>query len=706
MARKVLSQKPIRTDGGTAAYLNNRFQSAYDATNKVRETRRDMLEYYRQEMDHIPSNEGESQITTAEVRDVIETLLPQMLEPFMTSEGAGVFEPNNDDDVEQAKLETAYTQHVMFTQNRGFELFVAWVKDGLLQKNGYVKAWWNTEAKVVPESYQGLSLDEADKVTADAGNILQIAVRGFLPTGKEIPSLEALATLPPEMVQAMTVNIDLVREDLNEQVRIAAVAPENIVVEEGYTKVDLSEARYVAERIVDKTRGELKAMGYDPALVDKLSTISPQLDDPEAKERASNQGTSNDLASPARGDDAIVEVREHYIRTDLDNSGIIKLWKVCTGGAGSSIVLSQELVSRIPYHAWTPIIAPHQHHGGSAAELVNDLQDIHTVLWRQSLNSVVASNRQRPVLNENNTTEDTFNDLMQTVPGHPVRVRGNIADSLQWTAPPNTGTMTLPIMEYLQGMLEARTGLSKQAAGLDSQALADSTNMMGAMIMSQSLLRVKMMLRTFAETGVRSLMEHVRELVMKNEKRERMFEFMGKYVAVNPTDWRTQRNTVIKVGLGYADRLEKIASLNSAYNVMKEVVGLQGGVDGPLVSLENAYNVLQDLLVAQGLVTKGRYLTDPVANPPEPQPPSPTAIDVAEAELVSKNAIEEAKLKADVQKHQTDTKVKVLEIWLQDVREREKLQMQSFKTLAEIEKMVTANDNEQDRGSQPSANAA
>lgn len=258
MARKVQAQKPIQTDNSIAAYLNGRFKSAYDATDKVREARKDMLEYYRQEMDHIPSNEGESKISTAEVRDVIETLLPQMLEPFMTSEGAGVFEPTSEEDVEQAKLETAYTQHVIFTQNRGFELFTAWAKDGLLQKNGYVKAWWNSESKVVPESYQGLLLDEADKVVADAGNILQIAVRGFLPTGQEIPSLEVLATVPPDIVQGMRVNIDLVREDRNEQARIAAVAPENIVIEEGYTKVDLSEARYVAERIVDKTRGELK----------------------------------------------------------------------------------------------------------------------------------------------------------------------------------------------------------------------------------------------------------------------------------------------------------------------------------------------------------------------------------------------------------------------------------------------------------------
>ncbi|MFG1413968.1 hypothetical protein V5G24_22975 [Xanthobacter sp. VTT E-85241] len=705
MARKAAAKKPIQTDGGVAAYLNSRFLSAYNSTNKVREARKDMLEYYRQEMDHIPSNDGESKIATAEVRDVVETLLPQMLEPFMTSEGAGVFEPTSEEDVEQAKLETAYTQHVIFTQNKGFELFVAWAKDGLLQKNGYAKAWWNSEAQVVPESYQGLSLDEADKVVADAGNVLQMAVRGFLPTGEEIPSIEALATIPPELMQGIRVNLDLVREERNEQVRIQAVAPENIVVEEGYTKVDLSDARYVAERIVDKTRGELKAMGYPADKVDSLATLSP-LDDPEARERASNQGTSNDLSSPARGDDAIVEVREHYIRSDLDNSGIIKLWKVCTGGEGSSVVLSQELVSRIPYHAWTPIIAPHQHHGGSAAELVNDLQDIHTVLWRQSLNAVVASNRVRPMINETNAAEDTYNDLMQTVPGHPIRVRGNIADAIGWTAPPNTATMTLPIMEYLQGMLESRTGLSKQAAGLDSQALADSTNMMGAMIMSQSLMRVKMMLRTFAETGVRSLMEHVRELVMKNEKRERMFEFMGKYVPVNPTDWRTKRNTVIKVGLGYADRLEKIASLNSAYSILQGVVEMQGGVAGPLVSLENAYNVLQDLLTAQGLVTKGRYLTDPVANPPQPQPAQPSAIDVAEAELVSKNAIEEAKLKADLQKHREDTKVRVLEIWLQDVREREKLNMQRFKTLAEIEQMVTANDNGQDRSSEPSATAA
>jgi len=70
----------------------------------------------------------------------------------------------------------------------------------------------------------------------------------------------------------------------------------------------------------------------------------------------------------------------------------------------------------------------------------------------------------------------------------------------------------------VDALLEKRTGLSRQAQGLDSTALANSTNMVGSMVMNQSLMRVKMILRTFAETGVRSLMQRIRNLLQETNQ--------------------------------------------------------------------------------------------------------------------------------------------------------------------------------------------
>jgi hypothetical protein len=645
--------------------LKGHYDAAKQAREKVIEPRRaNLLRYYNQEMTHLAAGENDSKVVTSEVRDVVETLVPQLIEPFFSSDELVVFEPRGEEDMDAAKLETDYTNYVVRQKNQGFLIFTQWLKDGLLQVNGYTKAYWKEDQAQSVESHTGLDLEGFLAVTSDNedGKVLQADIRTYDAAGNEYDQTTIVQQVMAGQVNPAVLMFDVkcVRENVDGGVEVCNVAPENFYIDPNHGKVSPQGSGYCCEKM-HRTRDTLKEMGFEPGVVDAMPLYNFNADKVEKFTR--DKGEKSVTTPQGHKGSQVVEVLEHYVRADLFDAGKANLWQVFTDSKCGE-VLSIDVVDRIPYHAWTPIIMPHLHYGKAAAELVKDLQDIHTVLMRRTLDNTLQVLKPRPQVDLNQIDpENTYNDLMDTSPGAVLRVRGQ--NAIVWQQPPSLIATAMPMFEKMAQMYEGRTGLSRMAQGLDSTALADATNVVGPMVMSQSLLRVKMMLRTFAETGVASLMQHVRELVAKHESKQRMFELAGKFVPVNPREWRKQRNTVVKVGIGYSDKLQRLAAIQNATALMKDVVAMQGGVDGPLVSLDNAHNIIADNLKESGLTGVGRYVTAPENAPPPPPPDdTPSMEDLAEAELVANASKDAARLAFDRQKHRDDTNLRVADILL------------------------------------------
>jgi len=104
--------------------------------------RQKALEYYMREPygNEVP---GKSQIVTGEVAEVVDGALPQIMKVFTSSKDAVVFEPVNQGDEATAEQATAYVNHIFYKDNDGFEIMHDWFKDGLMQKVGVVKAYWD-----------------------------------------------------------------------------------------------------------------------------------------------------------------------------------------------------------------------------------------------------------------------------------------------------------------------------------------------------------------------------------------------------------------------------------------------------------------------------------------------------------------------------------------------------------------------------------
>jgi hypothetical protein len=119
------------------------------------------MDYYLGRMDEeMPALEGRSSTVSTDVSDVIEGLMPNLMDIFAGSDEVVRFEAVGPEDEDAAQQETDYVNHVFMQQNPGFMVLYTFIKDALLSKVGIVKVWWEEREEEERETYYGLTDDQ------------------------------------------------------------------------------------------------------------------------------------------------------------------------------------------------------------------------------------------------------------------------------------------------------------------------------------------------------------------------------------------------------------------------------------------------------------------------------------------------------------------------------------------------------------------
>ena len=114
-----------------------------------------------------PEVEGRSSAVSTDVRNTIESMLPQLMAKFVGSDQVVEFEPSVEGDEDKAKSCTDYMNYLFFKKNNGHALTYTWFKDALIQKRGFLKIWWDTRAEEKREEYKGLTEIELAQIMDD-----------------------------------------------------------------------------------------------------------------------------------------------------------------------------------------------------------------------------------------------------------------------------------------------------------------------------------------------------------------------------------------------------------------------------------------------------------------------------------------------------------------------------------------------------------
>src|SRR5262249_6238296 len=308
---------------------------------------------------------------------------------------------------------------------------------------------------------------------------------------------------------------------------------------------------------------------------------------------------------------------------DWDGDGIAERGKVTVAGGGQEILDNEPWDGPLPFISLTPIPMPHRFFGLSIADLVMDLQLIKSTILRQILDNLYLSNNGRHIISD----QVNLDDLLTARPGGIVRLKNGELPAQGHILPldtPLVAAQALPMLEYIDGVRENRTGVTRYMQGLDADTLNKTASGINQ-IMTAAQQRVELIARIFAETGVKDLFRKILELVNRHQSAPRIVRLRNRWVPMDPREWNTQMDVSISVGLGTGNKDQMLVHLRSLLEIQVQAIRMQGGVDGPLVRLENVYNTLAKLVENAGLKSPDAYFTDPTQRPPAAPPPPPPA---------------------------------------------------------------------------------
>jgi len=670
----------ILSDEDVAKLCMQRYNRIDTDTHEIQDEREKNLEFYNREPfgDEI---EGLSDFMTSDVHDVVESILQDAVETFVGDESPGSFRAMNADDAESARIETAYVRHIYNDKNDGFINTYTWIKDCLIQKNGIIAVVWDDRVEETQETYEERTLEQLLALAAD-DEITIDAVTVTLPDGKELDLeqaqrrfgfkladventedeqvLEFTKTELPEdekfTIDELTFDIEATTKRDLSKVRIEPIAPEKFFVDTSHPSISLKEADVCGHWEILK-RSDLRTDGISEEIIDDIphSTIS---NDTEQSKRFSKEGLQDSAISKTEASETI-QVWQFYIRDDLDGSGKVKLWSVMLGGEEGSTLIEREQVDSVPYIAITPNINPHKFYGNCAADVTRDIQVLKSNLWRGTLDNLSLTNNPIKIVNPDKVN---VRDLLYTVPGTIVRAKDPINAITNHTTP-FVAAASLSVMPMVDEMRHERTGVSPVSQGLDPKAMADSTNTVGTIIMTQALARIKMVVRTIAETGFKEVMEKIHELTQKNVKTSQIFDVGGGvFLNTDPREWKKREGYDIRVGVGHIDKIQRTQAITNIVNEQRTILST-AGTENPWVSPGNYFEALMEWSRLMGYPDSNRFFSDPKDFEPTPEEdPIDELIEVEKAKTVGDIQKQAEKNKLDLQIHKDVMELKRAEL--------------------------------------------
>jgi len=600
----------------------------------ITEQRQKSLEYYFGEP-FGNEQEGRSQVVSTDVSDVIESILPTLLRTFAASDEIVKCEPVTAEDEEIAKQASDYLNYVFNKDNDGFITLYTLFKDALIQKNGIAKIYWDTSKKRERESYEKLSEDEYtmlldengvkvkehteyedEKAIKEKENILKQIEESGQPV--DPMTLEQINNTPIPMLHDVVIE----REEDFGKVKIEAIPPEEFLIERRAKSIQ--DANFVAHRTT-VTRTQLVEAGFDSDKVYSLPADSQDRYNEEKITRYRNLDHDyNSDAGEASTDE--ISIFECYIHLDEEGDGVAKLRKITLAGAEGYTILDDELCDSIPFVSVTPIMVPHRFYGRSVSEMTEDLQLIKSTVMRQLLDNMYLTNNNRVAVMDGQVNLD---DLLTNRPGGVVRTKGSPGQVMMPMQTQTINNQAFPMLEYLDTVREQRTGITRYSQGMDADSLNKTATGVNT-ILSQAQMRVELIARIFAETGVKDMFLKMFELIVKHQDKERIIKIRNNFVPFRPMEWRNRCNISISVGLGTGSRDQQLSILNNILQTQLKALELQGSAAGPMVNLRNIYNTLSKIVENAGLKNPNSFFTDPdigMQNMPPPQPPQPTEFE-------------------------------------------------------------------------------
>ena len=580
------------TDSQILSIVANELSNA-NITSSSPTMLRDPLSYYLG-LPNGTEQEGRSAITSTDVADAIEWIMPQIMESFTQNNQVVVFDPLNKGDEKQADIESEYVYDVLMKQNDGFVLLHQFVKDALMQRNGMLKVYYEDEEEVNTHSYTGLTEEQLNMLVSREDT--------------EILSLEPVQTMD-EMGQTTNYyNVEISVTTKCGKVCIDSVSPEEFRVNSQHNNISLANARFTCH-ILSKSLSDLREEGLSEDDLESLATA----DLIRSSYRFNMQNEATLIPSTiGKEDDAnkLIEIAECYLKLDMNQTGISKLMKVTVAGVEPPTkVLSIEPIDCSPWVATTCILMSHKFQGLSIYDRLKEVQDNKTALVRNIMDNIYLQNNQQLLIVEGRVNID---DFVVSRPGGLRRVKS--LDSVAPLVTPTLGDSAFHMMQYLDEVKSGRTGVSPDGTATPEN-IGNAIGSQGAnRMMTAKEQLVGLIIRVICETGIKPLCTKIRDLVTMHQDSIEDYQFKGQWIKVNPATWPKRSKATVRVGTGTGDVSGKLSAITQLQQIQAQIIAQPGQ---SLINQNKIYATLDDFCKFAGLTSANKYFVDP--NSPEGQ---------------------------------------------------------------------------------------
>jgi len=761
-------------------FLGRKIQQAMnDEDGDLSSVRQENLAYYIGD-EYGDEREGYSKFVTREVLECVEWVLPSVLRVFLSGDKVVSFEPAGPEDEEGAKQETDITNYfVMRANNNGEGGFLSlhhWMKDALMYPNGYIKAYMNeashTDVGVVTGVNEfgvaQLDQDSEVEIIEQRSRMIQIPAPpmppmppmpppgmegpppgmggpppgpggpppgpGGPPPGPQMPP--SMGPMPPQgpppgpmplaegaepapgFVPLEVFDLKIRTTKQVTELRIVPVPPEECLVDNDCTSLNLDEADFVCHR-VRKSYTQLVNEGYDPDELDQVGLGEDYQWNDERTNRLFYEDEDPDAEDEDDPSMRTFWVHECYAWFDFTGVGTAQHRQVTLIG---DVVFDNEETNYQPMVAMSAILMQHKHTGMSYVDIMKDLQILGSVLTRQLLDNIYKINIRKKYFSEDSLTEDgsTMEALLNTQAEF-VPVRGPAQAAVFPDQTPSIVGELLPVIQHFTEQRAARTGVTPEA-GVAPNDLQEVRQEVFNNAIDRASQRIEMLVRIFAETGYRQLMMKVHQLLRSHWDIEKTIKLRGKWVDVDPQGWRERTDMSVEVGLGFNTKTQLMGMIVQMITMQKEAAG-QGMADPKKI-----YHSFEKLINASGLGDVRSYFTDPESPEfqPPPPPPDPNLILAqAQADALGKEQerkgqeaqfkfqTEGAKLQADAAKSQAQaaesqvqTKLKMRELALKEIELKQNGAMQAGEVDAKIRNIEADTELKKSQSDKAMADAA
>jgi hypothetical protein len=665
-----MAKKLTTTD--LISYIDKEVNLASTYNTKIQQERTDALKYYRKEP-FGNEKKGRSTYISSEVQETISWAIPQVMKIFSTNDIVK-FDPMRPEAKEAAEMATYYANHVLNKQNPGFLILHNFFHDALLQKNGFLKVYYDNSENFEREEYTDLTDIEMTQLLQD-------------PAVEPITH-DTIQLLDPLTGQMISNKHDLtIKRRINStggRIKIENVPVEEVVVSKLARSIDLDESPFVAHR-VKRSISWLREQGYK--IPDDINDGVEQTTDYSLEKMTRDLQDGSFYGSHIEEDPAdpsmrLVWVTEAYFKVDFNNDGIAETRKITKVG---STILDNEEVYGQPFISTSPFPQPHKFNGLSMADLVKDLQLLKSMLMRAMLDSFAFNINPSKAVDVTKIVD--VNDLLDTNPGNFIRLRGDVNQSIYSIPSSGVGAEAFNLLNYVDDIAESRSGVSKLTQGIDKNVFNKTATGTQA-IMNASQEKLALIVRIFAETGLGPLYKKIVELASKFSDAPELIEVNSQYVEVRPMEWKHLKSITVNVGTGTLDKGIELQNLTNLIQLQEKLGATQKPELMSIIDPMKVYNIISDATKSMGIQNPNQYFNKPgsqeymgtlqyiqQANMPPPPAPDPQLafVEVEKQKMQQQMIVDTANFELDKLKADREFELKKYEMQLKYELEMAKL---------------------------------